>query len=137
MNNNKKVLLFYANWCGHCQTFMPTWTKLKKAFDTNNIQYEQHESANEEIMNKFNIQGYPTIKILQNNIATDYNGIRNYDGILNYLGVPSQQSGGFRNNIKIYNINYQSERHMNEQSGGNNELVDSIDSVNLPTNIEF
>ena len=30
-NSGKKgtLILFYADWCGHCSTFKPIWNKLK------------------------------------------------------------------------------------------------------------
>jgi thiol-disulfide isomerase/thioredoxin len=31
-SGTKDVVLFHANWCGHCKGFMPTWKKVKKQF---------------------------------------------------------------------------------------------------------
>ena len=30
LNNGKKLVLIYADWCGHCQTFKPLWEDYKK-----------------------------------------------------------------------------------------------------------
>ena len=87
----KKVMLFYADWCGHCTKFKPVWENLKKDFDNKNIDYEEFEASNEEIMQKYNIEGFPTIKIVQEDQITDYSGQRDRDSILHYLG---EQSGG-------------------------------------------
>ena len=28
----KKVILYYADWCGHCTHFKPVWKALKNVF---------------------------------------------------------------------------------------------------------
>lgn len=92
MSNKKKVMLFYADWCGHCKNFMPVWEQLKSDFEQKGIDYEEHESQETDIMEKFGITGFPTIKIMQDNIVSEYNGIRDRDAILNYVGA--NQLGG-------------------------------------------
>ena len=95
----KKVMLFYADWCGHCTKFKPVWEQLKSGFDQRGIAHEEHESAEKEIMDVFDIQGYPTIKIEQSGIVSDYPGSRDRDSILSYV---SEQSGGGRNFYEKY-----------------------------------
>ena len=108
---SKKVILFYADWCGHCKTFKPIWEKLKGELkNNNNIEFEEYESDNKEIMNKFNINGYPTIKVIENNISSDYNGMRDMDSILTFLNI---------------------------QSNKHNQLGGNIDSIQLPNEIQI
>ena len=95
----KKVMLFYADWCGHCKTFAPIWEELKKDFDQRGIAHEEHESSNQEIMDVFDVQGFPTIKIEQAGVVSDYRGSRDKDSILSYV---SEQSGGGRNYHEKY-----------------------------------
>lgn len=134
---SKKVILFYANWCGHCQTFKPIWENLKVHLDNNGIEHEEYESSNQKIMDDFDIQGFPTIKVIQNNVATDYNGQRNPDAILNYLGV---QTGGGVNTLSESNsISMPSEiQFINlNQNGGNLPTLSESDTIQLPSEIEF
>ena len=97
--SNDKIMLFYANWCGHCKTFKPTWEALKPILDKNNISHEEYESENTEVMSKYAIRGYPTIKVQKNNEVVDYNGPRDPASILHFLNVNNtEQSGGAKKN---------------------------------------
>ena len=99
-----KISLFYADWCGHCRTFKPIWDALKKEFVKNNVEYKEYEdSKNEEIIKKEGIDGFPTIKIENDNgVKYEYMGERSADGILNEV-LPNLQIGG---NLKKYFIKY-------------------------------
>ena len=102
---SKKVTLFYADWCGHCKLFEPTWKELKKVFDKSNIKHEEYEdSKDEDVIAENNIQGYPTILIEDNNGKYEYNGGRDADSLLRELiGL---QGGGNISNTKKYKITY-------------------------------
>ena len=100
-----KVSLFYANWCGHCKHFLPTWNTLKNEFKKNNIDFAEYEdSVNGDIMQKKQIEGFPTIKIEHNGNEYDYNGSRDVASILNEV-MPNSQFGGFKEK-KRYQIYY-------------------------------
>ena len=79
------VKLFYADWCGHCQTFKGEWAKLKKMAGGRNIKTEEYEASNEKVMTENNIQGYPTIKIFKGGKADEYVGQRSADAILDHI----------------------------------------------------
>jgi thiol-disulfide isomerase/thioredoxin len=100
-----KVSLYYADWCGHCQTFKPTWEILKKDLEHNGIEHEEFESENKQVMKDNNIGGYPTIKITHNNNVEDYNGPRGREEILIHLkNLQNTQTGG--NNNELYYKKY-------------------------------
>jgi thiol-disulfide isomerase/thioredoxin len=83
-NSNKTatMMLFYVDWCPHCKTAKPEWENLKSEYEGKNIngytlvftEYNcTSESAeNEELMNKYKIEGYPTIKLLKDNQVVEY-----------------------------------------------------------------
>ena len=72
-NSNKDVLmLFHADWCGHCKTFMPIWDEATtyynknphKLSNGNTLKLEKVESTDSATMKKYKIKGYPTVKFI-------------------------------------------------------------------------
>jgi len=84
------IVLFYADWCPHCQHFKPEWEKLSNVlknspFDT--IDFEQKRDPAEIERNQ--VTGFPTIRIYPDGYPSDnfqvYKGERTADAILQYL----------------------------------------------------
>ena len=100
-----KITLYYADWCGHCRRFKPTWEALKNVFKKNNVEYVEYEdSKHEGIIQNAGVEGFPTIRITNNKGEEyDYNGERSADGILHEV-LPNLQMGGSKSNI--YKISY-------------------------------
>ena len=78
------------NNCGHCKTLMPEWKKFveKNTSDITIKDYEQSSKEGKVLVNRFNIQGFPTILLLGDNkkLKLDtYNGDRTTNGLLEYV----------------------------------------------------
>jgi thiol-disulfide isomerase/thioredoxin len=83
-NSNKTatLMLFYVDWCPHCKTAKPEWESLKSEYDGKNINgytmtFIEYNCTNEseevsQLMDKYNIEGYPTIKLLKDNQVVEY-----------------------------------------------------------------
>ena len=77
-----ELMLFYADWCPHCKTAKPIWNELKTQYQNKTINGYQvlftevnctSESAEtEQMMNKYNIEGFPTIKLLKDGQIIEY-----------------------------------------------------------------
>ena len=75
-------MLFYVDWCPHCKTAKPEWESLKSEYEGKQIngytvtftEYNctAETSENEELMNKYKIEGYPTIKLLKGGQVIEY-----------------------------------------------------------------
>jgi len=83
---NVEVMLFKAEWCGHCQAFKPTWNKLK---DMHNKKYNfvtYDADKNEKEVAQWQVRGFPTIIIKKGKEATEYRGERDIDSLTKFLG---------------------------------------------------
>jgi len=61
---------FYADWCGHCSQFLPTWEELKKnptlQGQVHFIKYDCSKSGSyPEEQTRFGVKGYPSIVLIQ------------------------------------------------------------------------
>jgi thiol-disulfide isomerase/thioredoxin len=83
-NSNKtaQMMLFYVDWCPHCKTAKPEWENLKSEYEGKQINgytvtFTEYNCTaetpeNEELMNKYKIEGYPTIKLLKSGQVIEY-----------------------------------------------------------------
>lgn len=70
-DNKKQVILVYANWCGHCQRFLPVWEELKSE-EKSDIKFDKVESKeidHSPILSQKdkNIDSFPTLIFKNNN----------------------------------------------------------------------
>lgn len=96
--NNMNVILFYAPWCGYCKEIMPDWDRLYSKYNNKNINNKKVNivkidcDENEQIAKQYDIQGYPTIKLLSVNDngslkLFDYDDDRSYTKIEQFVGM--------------------------------------------------
>ncbi|CAM8951902.1 unnamed protein product [Rhodiola kirilowii] len=86
------VVEFYAPWCGHCKSLAPEYEKAAKTLSSHDpplvlAKVNAVEDSNKALGEQFEIQGFPTIKILRNGGKTsqEYKGPRDAEGIVVYL----------------------------------------------------
>ena len=72
MEQNKPVLLdFYADWCGPCQTLLPTVDKLSKEFEGKVEIQKVNVDQNRELAAKFGVRSIPALFFLKNSEIVD------------------------------------------------------------------
>jgi thiol-disulfide isomerase/thioredoxin len=87
--NLNSLVLFHAEWCGHCRNLMPIWDALEKTIPKNliNIVKISCVEKKEKCDNLKFIKGYPTIIFV--NMKTDnitiYQGERTPQGLFEFI----------------------------------------------------
>lgn len=96
-NNTAELMLFYVDWCPHCKTAKPDWEEVKAEF--------QHKTINgyhvifteinctteseevEKLMNKFKVEGFPTIKLIKDGQVIEYDAKPTKDTLIQFLNT--------------------------------------------------
>ena len=90
-DSEKLFVMYYADWCGHCQRTKPEFEKLKNSYNGSvkvmmiNAEADEHK----DLIQRQNIQGFPTIRYYPSGLGsnyTEYSGNRQSDDFLAYLG---------------------------------------------------
>lgn len=72
INNNSNVLLdFYADWCGPCQTLLPTINKLADELKDDVVIKKINVDNYQELAAEFSIRNIPTLIFFKDGKATD------------------------------------------------------------------
>jgi len=81
-SKSANLMLFYVDWCPHCKTAKPEWETLKseyegKSINGYNVVFTEYNCTNEsaevsQLMDKYSIEGYPTIKLIKDNQVIEY-----------------------------------------------------------------
>ena len=87
--SNSKLILFYADWCGHCKKFKPIFDEeLKQLISSSNIPVQLESidgDKNPEITSKCNVTAYPTLILEVNNKLINYDGQRKSEDIIQFI----------------------------------------------------
>ena len=81
-------VLYYVDWCPHCQSVKPEWEKLENDKELKNkyiVIKKVNCEDNQDLIENKNIEGFPTILINKNGKEEPYNGGREYADFKNYL----------------------------------------------------
>ena len=95
--NTAELLFFYADWCPHCKTAKPIWNDLKSEYENKTINgYKvvftdvncSEETAEvDKMMNQYNVEGYPTIKLLKDGQIIEYDAKPSKETLTQFLNT--------------------------------------------------
>lgn len=96
-NGTAELLFFYANWCPHCKTAKPIWNELKTEYENKTIngykiiftEVDCSEETTEvdKMMNQYNVEGYPTIKLLKDGEVIEYDAKPSRETLVQFLNT--------------------------------------------------
>jgi len=94
-NENKQVTIYFfeTSWCPHCKSVKPIWERFKNKYNGTIVNghtiYCQEVDCenNETLANKFDIQGYPTIKLQKGEEIVEYDAKPNMDTLTQFINT--------------------------------------------------
>ena len=96
-NGTAELLFFYTNWCPHCKTAKPVWNELKTEYENKTIngykiiftEVDCSEETTEvdKMMNQYNVEGYPTIKLLKDGEVIEYDAKPSRETLVQFLNT--------------------------------------------------
>jgi len=72
------IYFFFTEWCPHCKTAKPIWFEFKKDMEGKKVNgvsvnfFEVDCDKDTEMSDKFNVKGFPTIKMMKGNQMIEY-----------------------------------------------------------------
>ena len=92
-----EIILFYVDWCPHCKTAKPAWEEIKAQYENKTINgytvifteinCTEETAEVEEMMNKYSIEGFPTIKLLKDGQVIEYDAKPTKDTLDQFLNT--------------------------------------------------
>jgi thiol-disulfide isomerase/thioredoxin len=95
--NGSELLFFYADWCPHCKTAKPIWNDLKSEYENktingNKVTFTEINCSEETVevekmMNQYNVEGYPTIKLIKDGQVIEYDAKPSTETLKQFLNT--------------------------------------------------
>lgn len=84
-NDKIQIMLFKADWCGHCKNFKNTWEAVSKHYKNkyNFITYDADTQLSE--LKKYNVDAFPTVLIQKGKELIPYNGDRSFEDFNGFI----------------------------------------------------
>jgi len=80
------LVKFYAPWCGHCQAMAPDYKTAATTLKKEDITLAKVDCTIEtDLCQKYDVQGFPTLKVFREGKAHEYKGGRKLDEILSTM----------------------------------------------------
>lgn len=85
------LYFFYTEWCPHCKTAKPIWFEFKKEMEGKKVNgvsvnfFEVDCDKDAETSDKFNVKGFPTIKMMKGNQMIEYDAKPNKDTLHEFI----------------------------------------------------
>lgn len=91
-----ELLIFTVDWCPYCKKAMPVWKKFQTEYDGKTINgynlnfrtincTDENDAEVKELLNKYSVDGYPTIKLLKDGDAITYDAKPEFNTLQQFL----------------------------------------------------
>jgi len=95
--NDAELLFFYADWCPHCKSAKPIWNEIKTEYENKimngykitftEINCSEETVEVDKLMNQYNVEGYPTIKLIKDGQVIEYDAKPTKETLTQFLNT--------------------------------------------------
>ncbi|KAM0949260.1 putative protein disulfide-isomerase [Dioscorea sansibarensis] len=87
LESSRNVMVeFYAPWCGHCQALAPEYAAAATELKDSDVVLAKVDATEEnELAQKYEIQGFPTVLFFVDGVHRPYQGPRTKDAIVTWI----------------------------------------------------
>ena len=96
-NSAAELLFFFADWCPHCKAAKPIWNDLEAEYENKTINgykvvfteidCSTETAETDQMMNKYKIEGFPTIKLLKDGEVIEYDAKPSKETLSQFLNT--------------------------------------------------
>ena len=128
-NGAPTFVLIYADWCGHCHRYLPTWDQLEntpgRTANMARVHYDMQENI--PAIKDAKIQGYPSvIKVLPDGRIQSYAGEGGSTNAVPYMREEAEMQAELQGKDPHTNISNTSNNQSGGQYGGQRQAGGSI-----------
>ena len=96
VDRDAEMMIFTVDWCPYCKKAMPVWNKFKEEYDGKKINgytlyfktincTDEKDVEVKDLLNKYNIDGYPTIKLVKDGEVISYDAKPEFETLQQFL----------------------------------------------------
>jgi thiol-disulfide isomerase/thioredoxin len=88
---NADIYFFYTEWCPHCKTAKPVWADFKEQMNGKKVNgislhfIEVDCDKETATSDKFNVKGFPTIKLMKGNQIIEYDAKPSVENLIEFV----------------------------------------------------
>ena len=92
-----EILLFHTDWCPHCKTAKPEWDKISEEYSSKTVNDRKiifkdincttETAETEQLMTKYKVEGFPTIKLLKEGNVVDFDAKPIYSNLVSFINT--------------------------------------------------
>ena len=96
-SKNAELMFFYADWCPHCGRAKPEWEEVRNEYEGKTIngyvvKFKEINCTNEteeteRLIEKYKIEGYPTLKLLKDGNVIEFDAKVSKDNMVEFLNT--------------------------------------------------
>lgn len=79
VNSVNKIILYHADWCGHCKRFLPVWKNFIENNPYKNIIFDTIESSSLNEKESSLIKAFPTVVFINGDTQSQSVGVMTQD----------------------------------------------------------